>query len=164
LLGRIVGIFGVRGEMKIAATGIGEDALRSGLRVALRFDDERSERILQIGLARPHKRGMVASFDGILSPSDAETLVGASLWTGREDAALGAGEFFDEDLIGCRLRDSGAAVGDVVAVRHYPAQDVLELDNGALVPMVGAFIKRVDVDRRTIDVELPPGLIDGEPL
>ena len=86
------------------------------------------------------------------------------VWTLREHAPLGDGEYFDEDLIGCRLIEGERILGNVAAVRHYPAQDVLELEGGKLVPLVAAFVRSIDVQARVVRVELPPGLIEGEPL
>ena len=164
MLGRVVGIFGVRGEMKIAATRVGEDALREGLAVVLRSEHGSDVHESTIATARRHKAHAVVTLDGIPRAEAAEELVGASVWTLRENVALAEGEYYDEDLIGCRIVEAGRSLGNVRAVRHYPAQDVLELDRGAFVPMVSAFVRRIDLDARVIDVELPPGLVEGDPL
>jgi len=91
-------------------------------------------------------------------------LRGAEVWTARDNAALAENEYLDDDLIGCALVEGDRSIGIVRAVRHYPAQDVLELDGGALVPLVRAFVREIDVGARVIRVELPPGLVEGEAL
>ena len=91
-------------------------------------------------------------------------MLGASLWSERSEAQLAEGEYLDEDLIGCRLLQDDRVLGSVVAVRHYPAQDVLELEGGRLIPLVGAFVREIDLDARVVRVEVPPGLLEGEPL
>jgi 16S rRNA processing protein RimM len=52
-------------------------------------------------------------------------------------------------------------LGEVVGVEHFPAQDVLLVGpRRAMVPLVRALIRAVDVDARRIVVDLPPGLLD----
>jgi 16S rRNA processing protein RimM len=130
----------------------------------LRFEDGREERQLTITQARKQKRLWIVRFGAIETADDAESLVGAELWTARDNAALAENEYLDDDLIGCALLQDERTIGLVRAVRHYPAQDVLELDGGALVPLVGAFVREIDVDARVIRVQLPPGLVEGEAL
>jgi 16S rRNA processing protein RimM len=132
--------------------------------VTLRFDDGRAPRPAGIRAFRPHKRGAVVAIEGVDTTGDAQPLIGAWLWTARENARLGEGEYLDADLIGCRLLDGERTLGSVAAVRHYPGQDVLELESGALVPFVRAFIREIDLAARTVRVELPRGLVEGEPL
>ncbi len=99
---------------------------------------------------------------GIDDANAAEALVGAQLTIAREDAPLNAGEYFDEDLVGCRLLDeAGIERGVVVDVLHYPNQDLLVIGAArALLPLIAAFIASVDVARKEIRVTVPAGLLD----
>lgn len=112
---------------------------------------------------RLHKGRPLVAFDGIGDAAAAEPLVGATLALDRADVALAADEFFDDDLIGCALVDArGAVLGEVRAVEHYPAQDVLLVGAArAMVPLVREFVRAVDVRAKRIAVELPPGLLDA---
>lgn len=161
-LGRFVGVFGLKGELKLLPSRVGEDALHDGIAVMLRFPKgvAREARITSL---RAHKNGLVATLEGISSANDAEPLVGASLMVMRATVPLAQGEYFDDDLIGCRIVEGERTLGVVRSVLHYPAQDVLELEEGALVPLVGEFIRDIDLGARTVRVELPPGLVEGEP-
>ena len=157
----MAGVFGLRGELKVVASRIGEDALRAGLDVRARLCDG-AERTLRIRSLRRHQGRPLVAFEGVDDANGAEVLVGATLHVDRDDVELEAGEYFDDDLAGCALVDaSGATVGRVVAVEHYPAQDVLLLERGAMVPLVRAFIKDVDVRAKRILVDVPPGLLDA---
>jgi 16S rRNA processing protein RimM len=164
LLGRVVGIFGVRGEFKILATSIGADALKAGLATTLRFLDGRQALFADLDRIRPHKRTFVAKIGGIDTADGAQALIDATIWARRDAVALSDDEYFDEDLIGCRLVEGERTLGVVVAIHHYPAQDVLELEGGRLVPMVSAFVREIDLNARIVRVELPEGLVEGEPL
>ncbi len=159
--GRIVGVFGLRGECKIDATRLGADALGTGTVVRVRLRDG-SERELRVRTSRMHKGRPLAAFDGFDDVNAAEQLVGATLGLEREAVHLEPGEFLDADLIGCTLVDLDAApVGRVVGVEHYPSQDMLVIGpRRALVPMVGAFVRSIDVREKRIVVDLPAGLLD----
>jgi 16S rRNA processing protein RimM len=159
--GRIVGVFGLRGECKIDATRLGTDALRPGSVVRVRLTDG-SERDLRIRAARMHKGRPLASFDGFEDVNAAESLVGATLALDRADVVLGPGEYLDADLVDCRLVGTdGTDIGSVVAVEHYPSQDMLVVGPArTLVPMVAAFVISIDIAGKRITVDLPRGLID----
>jgi 16S rRNA processing protein RimM len=154
-------VFGLRGELKLAASRVGDDALAEGmvLRAVFAGGDSREVRVRSL---RRHQGRPLIAFEGVDDATAAEAFAGATLMIGRADVALGAGEYFDDDLIGCTLIDPrGEALGDVVAVEHFPAQDVLLVGaRRAMVPLVGAFVKAVDVAAKRISVELPPGLLD----
>jgi 16S rRNA processing protein RimM len=161
--GRIAGVFGLRGELKLDASRIGEDAIRAGLSATLRFTDG-TVRDVTIAAVRRQKDRPLIRITGVDDANAAEQLVGAQLTIGRDDAPLGAGEYFDEDLVGCRLLDEGGVErGVVVDVLHYPNQDLLVIGAArAMLPLVAAFIAGVDVARKEIRVTVPPGLLDPE--
>jgi 16S rRNA processing protein RimM len=61
-------------------------------------------------------------------------------------------EFFHVDLLGCRVVCGDRELGIVARVQEYPANDVLELDSGQLVPFVDEVVVAVDVPGRTLRV------------
>jgi 16S rRNA processing protein RimM len=166
--GRVAGVFGLRGELKVAPSRIGEDALRDGMDVRAVLADG-TVRALRVRALRRHQGRPLVSFEGVDDATAAQALAGAALFIDRGAVELARDEYFDDDLAGCALVDAhGTVLGDVVSVEHYPAQDVLtvavrgagEGARRALVPLVRAFVKRVDVGANRITVELPPGLLD----
>jgi 16S rRNA processing protein RimM len=166
--GRVAGVFGLRGELKVAPSRIGDDALAAGVEVRATLTDG-TVRALRVRALRRHQGRPLVAFDGIDDATSAQLLVGATLTIDRADVALDDGEYFDDDLVGCALVDAaGVVLAQVVAVEHYPAQDVvivaLPAERGAgraMVPLVRAFVKDIDVRARRISVELPPGLLDS---
>lgn len=157
----MAGVFGLRGELKLVASRIGEDALAPGVSVRAQLPDHTS-RSLRVRTLRLHKGRPLVAFEGVDDATAAEPLVGATLTVPRDEVALASDEFFDDDLVGCVLVDErGRALGEVVGVEHFPAQDVLLVGpQRAMVPLVRALIRAVDVDARRIVVDLPPGLLD----
>jgi len=66
--------------------------------------------------------------------------------------ATGEDEFFHVDLLGCRVRCGDRLLGHVARVHEYPANDVLELDGGEMIPFVEGVVLSVDIAGRTLDV------------
>ncbi len=154
-------MFGLHGELKLDASRVGDDAVRPGLAATLRFADG-TMREVTIAAVRRQKDRPLIRLAGIDDASAAQAFVGAQVTIGRGDAPLGEREYFDDDLIGCRLLDeSGVERGVVVDVLHYPNQDLLVIGAArALLPLVAAFIAGVDIARKEIRVSVPAGLLD----
>ena len=159
-LGRLTGVFGLRGELKCRATPAGAQALTSGRSFALMLLGH--ERQIRCRSLRRHHERLLVAFEGVDTPEAARALVGGDLFAESADVPLGVDEYLDADLIGLRLIDeSGGELARVVGVEHYPAQDCLVVEPGnALVPLVKAFVRRIDLAAGTILTTLPDGLLD----
>ncbi|MBV9270209.1 MAG: 16S rRNA processing protein RimM [Candidatus Eremiobacteraeota bacterium] len=158
-VGRIAGLFGIRGELKCDPSNAGRTLFSAGahFRCALSGGTEED---ITLSSVREHKGRLLISFDGVPDATAAERFVGATLFADERDVPLEANEYLDRDLVGCVLFDSsGNEVGAVQRVEHYPASDMLIVRN-RMVPMVKEFIRNVDINKKRIDVDLPPGLID----
>src|SRR5262249_34035946 len=91
--------------------------------------------------------------------SAAAELRGEELLVDRRDApALEDDEWWAEDLEGCAVRDGAVAVGTVRRLLALPSCEVLEVGRAGredlLVPLIRDAVRRVDVQRREIDVNL----------
>ena len=62
-------------------------------------------------------------------------------------------EYLAQDLIGSRVVDGDHAFGEVVRLLAMPSCEVLELDDGTLIPMVKDAIRTIDVDARRIEID-----------
>jgi 16S rRNA processing protein RimM len=115
----------------------------------------------------------VFKFRGIDSMTDAGKLRGYEVAIPRiERVPLEEGEYFLDDLVGCRLSDpAGLSIGTVTGWIENGPQillEVLEVEVEAegeppakepmLVPFVKAFFTAVDVEAKTAVADLPPGL------
>jgi len=60
-------------------------------------------------------------------------------------------EYYEFQLVGLAVEEEGGrALGRVIAVLPGPANDVLELDSGLLLPLVGACVLKVYLDASRI--------------
>jgi 16S rRNA processing protein RimM len=160
-VGRLTGLFGIRGELKCRPTPLGTNAFEPGKTFALGSLPE--ARHVRCTSTRRHHERLLLAFEGYATPEAARDLVGAELFADVDPAELAADEYLDADLIGLRLIASdGRELARVVAVRHLPAQDCLVVEpGGALVPLVKAFVAAIDLGAGTISVTLPEGLLEG---
>lgn len=110
---------------------------------------------LRIERSRPLSDRWVVAFEGVTTRPGAERLTGAVLMA---PALVDSEALWVHDLVGSQVVDAGDGrpIGMVAAVLANPASDILELEDGGLVPA------RFIVDRQAgrLYVVIPPGLLD----
>ncbi len=159
-VGRIAGLFGIRGELKCDPTSSGRALFCNGAQ--FRCEGPRAPVSVVLASVREHKGRLLLRLEGVETADGAEDFVGSTLFAHREEITLGDNEYLDRDLVGCVVVDlAGERLGVVQNVEHFPTSDMLVVD-GHLVPMIRQFIVAVDLGARRISVTLPPGLLDGE--
>jgi 16S rRNA processing protein RimM len=147
-VGRIGRPHGLRGEVVVRLTTDRLERVAPG--AVLQTDAGE----LVVAAARRHQDSWLVAFEGHRGRDAAEALRGRVL---RAEALDDPDEMWVHELVGSSVVTvAGDAVGTCVAVVANPASDLLELDTGALVPVV--FVVDRDADRVTIDP--PDGLLD----
>jgi 16S rRNA processing protein RimM len=168
-LGVIVGVKGVRGEVRIKP--FTEDAADVASYGPLMSKDGRSFTVKITGF---HQGVVIAKFDGVADRDAAEALKGVELFVDR--AKLPApedGSFYYSDLIGlaAKLTD-GTDLGTVATVDNFGAGDVMEIaaadGTTAFVPFNPSVVAKVDLGAGTVTFDPVPGMFgagekdDGE--
>ncbi|HET9029631.1 MAG TPA: ribosome maturation factor RimM [Candidatus Aquilonibacter sp.] len=157
-IGRIAGIFGIRGELKCDPTSSGRSLFVEG--AALTCQRGGNREIVHLESVREHKGRLLIALEEAQDATAAERFIGATFYASRDELDVAQGEYLDVDLVGCEVVSiEGARYGTVTRVEHYPASDMLIVGK-YMLPMVAAFIKDIDVAAKTITVEVPPGLLD----
>lgn len=160
-VGRITRPHGLRGEVVVVLTTDRDERVAVGARL------ETDRGPLQIATARRDRRKgqqrhtgqytqhWVVSFEGHTGREAAEALRGLLL---RAEPIDDPDAMWVDDLVGTKVElvGTGEFVGTCVAVMANPAADLLELDTGALVPVV--FI--VDRAPGRVIIDPPDGLFD----
>ncbi|MBI2994868.1 MAG: 16S rRNA processing protein RimM [Gammaproteobacteria bacterium] len=160
VVGRISGIFGTRGWLKVSSftrppAGILEYK-RWRVGVAQRCFEFQVEDCQFLG------RSLRVRLNGVDDRDAARLLIGSDIAIDRSELpALPAGQHYWCDLIGLEVRDLGGRVlGTVEDIWETGANDVLVVEGGErmLIPYVpGRFIKKVDLAGRSIEVDWVPG-------
>jgi 16S rRNA processing protein RimM len=160
LLGKIVGVFGVKGWVKIQSHTEPREALFDYRPWLLR--QRGNEREIRKVEGRPQGRGLVALLPGVDTREMAETLIGTEIWVDR--AALpkpGQGEYYWIDLEGLAVATvDGVELGRVSHLFATGANDVLVVRDGErerLLPFLpGDVVKQVDLEGGRITVDWDP--------
>lgn len=148
LIGRIVGVRGVQGDIRIKSfTSAPEDIGSYGP-----FYDASGQRSFTVTVLGASKGVVIGHIEGIENRTEAEALKGMDLYVPRE--ALPAIEeedsFYQVDLIGLTAEDEdGNILGSVSAVHDYGAGDILEIaregEEDLLVPFTKEAVPEVDI-------------------
>ncbi len=102
----------------------------------------------------------IVRLDGCDDRDGAQALRGAEILVARERAPeLEPDEWWAHDLEGCTVHDADVEVGVVTRLLGLPSCEVLEVDRAGggpqlLVPLIKDAVRAVDIERRTIDVDL----------
>jgi 16S rRNA processing protein RimM len=115
---------------------------------------------------RPHKDGLLLSFEGLLTPEQVGQLRNQYLYVPTKDApGLSEGEYFYHQLLGIEVvLDSGDDLGKLTEVIETGANDVYVVTTSSgvevLLPAIKDVVKAIDLDEHRMVVHLLPGLID----
>lgn len=155
-LGRVVGLHGVRGGVKIVShTRPRENILDYRQWWLCVADGE--WRVYDVKNGRPQGKGLVAELAQVEDRDRARDLMGADIAVERGALpALPDGEYYWCDLLGLEVRqNAGGTLGRVVALEETGANDVLVVDDGTgrerLIPYVR--------DHSIVAIDLQAGLI-----
>ncbi|HEY0178247.1 MAG TPA: ribosome maturation factor RimM [Dokdonella sp.] len=160
LLGRIVGIHGVRGELKLESYTEPRTQIFRYRPWLMRSAS--GESTLDGGDGRAQGKGLVVRLPGIADRDAAAALVGAEIWVPR--SALPApepGEYYWSDLEGLEVATiDGVPLGRVSHLLATGANDVLVVrdhERERLIPfLVGRFVTQVDLDGGRLTVDWDP--------
>jgi 16S rRNA processing protein RimM len=162
-VGVIAGAWGVRGGFKVLPHATEPQALFASKRWWLQAADG-SRRLLRITSAREQGDAVVAGAQDLGDRDAAQALRGARVFVARSSfPTAGADEYYWVDLIGLAVVNrQGVALGTVADLIDTGAHSVLRVQPAAerdgepgerLIPFVAAYVDRVDLPARRIEVD-----------
>lgn len=159
IIGRISGLYGVRGEVKVFSYTRPRERIFSYQPWLIKLESDWVEHELIKGSRRG--RSLSALIEGIEDREKAGTLIGVDIAIYREQLpSLSEGEYYWYDLMGMEVVNrTGESFGYVTAIEETGANDVLLVQGQQrlLIPLViGEIIKDVDMDNGRIQVEWDP--------
>jgi 16S rRNA processing protein RimM len=160
-VGNIVGVHGIRGEVKVELLTDFPERFSAG--ATLYLGPESQVRPVRIEAARPHKGMMLVKFAGVPARNAAELLRDTLLLIPEEQAMpLGEGENYAHDLIGLRVETAeGRALGTLVEILYTAANDVYVVRRPGvelLIPALKEVVLTLDLGGGRMVVQLPDGL------
>jgi 16S rRNA processing protein RimM len=169
-VGQISRSHGTRGEVVIQSlTDHPEDVFVPGvvLRVAADAGEGPDPSLppLRVESVRPFQSGYLVRFVGVADRDEADRLRARTLVMPIEElAGLEEGEVFLHQLIGLAVRTAdGRELGRVEEVYELQPAPLLEVrgsERTVLIPMTEPIVREIDVQRGTMIVDPPDGLLD----
>lgn len=151
-IGRIGKAHGLKGEVTALITSDRPERTTAG---AVWMLDDGPRTVLSI---RPHQQRWIAVLEGVSTREGAEALSGQII---SAEAIDDPEAMWVHDLVGATVTTpDGRTWGSVVAVLDNPADDLLELDDGTLIPV--AFVTDQSGLPETLVVDPPDGLLGAE--
>lgn len=159
VLGKVVGVYGVQGWIKIESwTRPREAIFNYGI---WQVETGQGWQAFTVTTGRKQGPGLVAQLQQIPDREQARTLTGAAIAVARNQLPPTAeGEIYWADLEGCTvINRAGVELGTVSHLLETGANDVLVVrqsdDTGDehLVPYIDNVIDRVDLESKTIQVD-----------
>ncbi|ADE56690.1 MULTISPECIES: ribosome maturation factor RimM [Aminobacterium] len=166
-IGRIVGVHGLRGGIKIFPLTDFPQRFFTMKNLAVYGEDEKPLAVLTVQDMKflDGKGIIVAETRELQTPKSAESLKDCLIKiTSEERYSLEEGEYWIDDLIGMKVfeKGSGRYLGMVHNVFFAGENDIYTVisDDGKehFIPAVSEFIKKVDIDNRVMEVEMIEGL------
>ena len=163
-LGAVVGVHGIRGEVKVKCFSDNEKNLT-------RYGDvtnEAGDKSFSLKIVGHSKDLLRVKVKGIDDRNTAETLVGTAFYVNRNLLPdLKEDEFYHTDLIGLNVQNtSGEKIGEVNALYNFGAGDIIELklNDGSLemLPFTEAYVPTINIKEHYIIVEMMLFAADGE--
>lgn len=165
VVGEIVGVFGVRGELKVRP--LSDFAERFAVGETLYLGDTHIPHT--VTSARLRTGSHIIGLSEITGATEAERLRGESLWTPAAALKpLAPDQFYQHDIVGLRVeRLDGSPLGVVTDILEAGPTDLYVVRDARtgeerMLPAVKEFIKDVDLAAGVMRVAPIPGLFDDE--
>lgn len=157
--GKIVNTHGIKGEVKIMPYTDVPELLCEFDRLFL------NKREIFIERSRVAKNMVIAKFEGVDTPEQAEKLRNKILYMHRDDLELDDDTYFIQDLVGIEVKDveTGVIYGKIIDVMQTGANDVYVIkgsDREYLVPAIADVVVSTDIDNNVMTIKVLDGLFD----
>lgn len=163
-VGRIVKTQGIKGQVRLFASGEGsDDALAKGTVVYLQDPQGTRKKQVTVASSRVRHPFTILGFQEIQSIEEAQEWVGCSAFIARDSlAALPPDEFYAYQLLGLQVKtDQGVPLGVLEEIIPTGSNDVFVVRKEGreiLLPATDEVILRVDIARKEMTVRVLEGL------
>jgi 16S rRNA processing protein RimM len=165
-VGKIVGAHGVKGNIKVYSYTESLSVFNPGSLILL-INPKGFEKSYKIKWVKPHGRLTLLSLKGVENRNTVETLIGSVFFI--ERASLpepGDGSYYWVDIIGISVFTADDEyIGLVESIIPTGSNDVFVVrnpdkahDSEILIPAIESVILEIDLERKTMRVDLPEGL------
>ena len=154
-IGKIVSTHGIKGEIKILSNfEYKEQAFKVNTHIIV---NDVSYKILSY---RKHKNFDMLTLEGFDNINDVLFLMGKQVYKQKEELNLNSDEILDEDLLNFKVLDQNNNEGKIKEIFYASKTNKILRINFAkevLIPYNSPFIKKIDKNKKTIEIELLEG-------
>jgi 16S rRNA processing protein RimM len=162
-IGKLVATFGLKGEL-ILKHSLGKKSSLKGLKAF--FIEEKKESFIPWFIEATKIKTddeIYIKVEGIETKEQAVKLAQKEVWLPEEDFKKYTAKTSPISLLGYDLLEEGEVLGKILEVIEQPHQLLCRIDHKgkeALIPLHEQTIQRIDHKKKTVTVELPPGLLE----
>ncbi|MBT3308342.1 MAG: ribosome maturation factor RimM [Gammaproteobacteria bacterium] len=155
-LGRVSGLFGVRGWVKIHSdTSPRENILTYKEWILIQNG---VEQVYSIQQGQRQGKGVVVHLEGFADRTEAEVLIGAEIFIRPDQLKpLASDEYYWSELIGCQVSNrQQESLGEVDSLMETGANDVMIVKlqgKEQLIPFIDPWLIEVDIENQSIIVD-----------
>jgi 16S rRNA processing protein RimM len=166
LIGKVVGVHGLKGNIKVYSYAESVSVFKPGSQLVLKTAGG-GKRPYTINWVKPHSKTILLSLKEVENHDLAKALVGAEIFIEKASLPeLEDGTYYWFDIIGLSVFTvEGEYIGCVDSVFPTGSNDVFVVKDPArgsnyekLIPALGSVIISIDLEKKTIQVDLPKGL------
>lgn len=162
LIGEIVGVQGIRGNLKVSSGAESMDVFKPEGSLLIRNSEGRVKHYT-VRQSTPQKKGVLLSLKGVEDRDHAAEMIGGEVLIRRSALPeTEEGTYYWADLIGLSVYDTdGGYLGTLTSIFPTGSNDVYVVQDGKreiLVPALASVVVRVDLEHKTMQVMLPEGL------
>ncbi len=162
IIGKVLGVHGVKGELKIKA--LTDDINRYFELETVTLFNQKKESDFQIKNCRLHKDQVLLILNGIDNRDQAQTFTGMMIGIDRNEAVpLGEDEYFIEDLKGLSVYNESLLLGKLVDVQQTGEIDIYMIESDKktyCVPARKRYIKKIDLPNARMDTCIPKEILE----
>jgi len=165
VIGEVVKPHGIRGEFSVENHADSPRLYAPGRRIGIRAPGKR-ERFVTIVTCRPHQGRLLLTIEGVADRDAADTLRGMEIVVRADDLPeLDDGEVYLHEIVGFDVAlPDGEKVGVLEGFLDMPGQDMWVIRSAEgkeiLLPATVETVPEIDVDKRLVTIDPPPGLLD----
>ena len=162
LIGKIVGIHGIKGTNKLRSYAESLSVFSPGSSILVR-DLSGREASYEINWVKPHTGTPLISFKGITNRDQAKTLIGSELFIPQSQLPeLEEDTYYWHDLIGIEVFTiTEEFIGRIESIIETGSNDVYVVkwkEKEVLIPALESVVLEIDLEHKRMRVDLPEGL------
>lgn len=162
-IGKIVGIHGLKGDIKIYPWCDTPQEIISAERLFLKNEE------FKLYNKRMHKNVILAQIQGVRTPEQARVYINKIIYIPRSDIKLKPGQFLIIDLIGLTVvnnQKEEQIYGTVTDVLKTGSNDVYVIKNSQgkeyLIPAIKEVVNTIDIENKIIKITPMKGMFNDE--